>query len=84
MNFEKSYARLDEILKKLSSSDTALDESMKLFEEADGLIKGCQTELSKAEKRVEMLVKGRDGAVEREESGEPQLAFFARESEREQ
>lgn len=59
--FEKAIERLEEILEKMNSGAAGLDESLKLFEEADHLIAGCHKRLNEAERKVEMLVKNRQG-----------------------
>jgi len=63
VSFEKAFTRLEEILEKLSSGSITLDDSLKLYEEADKLITKCGTKLSSAEKKVEMLIKQRNGAL---------------------
>lgn len=63
MTFEKSFARLEEILEKMNS-DVALDESLKLYEEADKLIAQCNKRLVEAETKIEMLIKNREGELE--------------------
>ena len=52
--FEKSIARLDEIVKKLESGELSLDESLELFEEGSGLIKSCNKMLDEAEQKITM------------------------------
>jgi len=74
-DFEKSLARLEEIVRKLESPQLSLDEAMKLFEEGVGLSKECQKQLEEAEGRVEILLKKADGkmvAEPFEAEGEPQ------------
>ncbi|HNX99674.1 MAG TPA: exodeoxyribonuclease VII small subunit [Oscillospiraceae bacterium] len=61
MSFEKSLARLEEIVKSLEKGDAPLDESLKLFEEGTGLIAGCEKLLGEAEQKVVKLKKGADG-----------------------
>ena len=61
MSFEKSLARLVEIVKSLEKGDAPLDESLKLFEEGTGLIAGCEKLLGEAEQKVVKLKKGADG-----------------------
>lgn len=63
LSFEAAFARLEEILEKMNSGSTSLDESLKLYEEADKLISTCQKKLTEAERRVETLVKNRNGDV---------------------
>ena len=62
-NFEKAFHRLEEILEKLNSGDTPLDESLKLYEEADRLINSCNRKLVDAEKKIEILIKNRNGEL---------------------
>jgi len=76
-SFEKAYARLEQILEKMNSGSIPLDESLKLYEEADRLILSCSTKLNEAEKTVEMLVKNRTGDLLLNEQGKPVLQEFA-------
>ena len=61
--FETAFARLEQILEKMNSGDTALDESLQLFEEADKLIGVCNKRLTDAERKVETLIKNRSGEL---------------------
>ena len=61
--FEKSLARLEEVVRKLESPQLSLDEAMKLFEEGVVLSRECQKQLEEAEGRVEILLKKADGAL---------------------
>lgn len=63
LTFEEALARLEEIVAGLEKGDAALDESLKLYEEAAGLIRRCNTALEAAERRVTILMKGDDGVV---------------------
>ena len=62
--FEKSMARLEEIVALLERGDTPLEEALKLFEEGSALIRSCGSMLEKAEQVVVRLVKGADGEPE--------------------
>jgi exodeoxyribonuclease VII small subunit len=62
-DFEKSLARLEEVVKRLESADLSLDEAMKFFEEGVKLSRDCQKQLEEAEGRVEILLKKADGKV---------------------
>jgi exodeoxyribonuclease VII small subunit len=62
-DFEKSLARLEEVVKRLESTDLSLDEAMKLFEEGVKLSRDCQKQLEEAEGRVEILLKKADGKM---------------------
>ena len=59
--FETAFIRLEEILEKMNSGTISLDESLKLYEEADQLITICNKRLNEAERRIEILVKNRNG-----------------------
>jgi exodeoxyribonuclease VII small subunit len=69
--FERSLARLEEIVRKLENTNLSLDEAMKFFEEGVLLSRDCQKQLEQAEGRVEILMKkaGGDLAVEPFEPG---------------
>ncbi|MFC2049170.1 exodeoxyribonuclease VII small subunit [Chlamydiota bacterium] len=75
-NFERSFSRLEEILEKMNSGNVSLDESLKLYEEADRLITGCTHKLNRAEAKIEMLIKKRDGELELDTEGTPRTASF--------
>lgn len=63
--FEKGFSRLEEILDRMNSGKVPLEESLKLYEEADGLLSSLGVELSTAEKKIEMLVKKREQEPEK-------------------
>lgn len=62
-NFETAFARLEEILESMNSGSISLDESLKLYEEADGLINTCSKRLNDAERKIEILIKNRGGEL---------------------
>jgi exodeoxyribonuclease VII small subunit len=62
-DFERSLARLEEVVRQLESPQLSLDEAMKLFEEGVGLSRECQKQLEEAEGRVEILLKKADGKM---------------------
>ncbi|HEX2579893.1 MAG TPA: exodeoxyribonuclease VII small subunit [Rhabdochlamydiaceae bacterium] len=76
MKFEEAYSRLEEILEKMNSGKASLDDSLKLYEEADKLIVNCQKKLSEAEKKIEMMIKSRSGEVVLDEAGKPTVQAF--------
>jgi len=63
LSFETAFARLEEILEKMNSGSVSLDESLKLYEEADKLINICSKRLNAAEKKIETLIKNRKGEL---------------------
>jgi len=62
-DFERSLARLEEVVRKLENANVSLDEAMKLFEEGVQLSRDCQKQLEEAEGRVEILLKKADGKL---------------------
>ena len=63
LDFKRSLARLEEVVRKLESPQLSLDEAMKLFEEGVELSRECQKQLEEAEGRVEILLKKADGKL---------------------
>ncbi len=76
-SFESAYARLEEILEKMNSGKVSLEDSLKLYEEADQLINWCSKRLSEAEKKIEVLIKNREGDLTMDEQGRPQTQLFS-------
>lgn len=78
LSFEAGFHRLEEILEKMNSNTISLDESLKLFEEADKLINSCSKRLNEAEKKVEILIKNRsNGDLVLDEDQKPKVQDFS-------
>lgn len=76
--FESAFERLEQILEKMNTGKTPLDESLKLFEEADQLIRLCSQRLANAEHKVETLIKTRTNDLVIDESQKPKTEPFSR------
>jgi exodeoxyribonuclease VII small subunit len=76
LSFEAAYARLEEILEKMNSGKVSLEESLKLYEEADTLIAWSNKKLLEAEKKIETLIKNRDGELVLGPDGKPEKQEF--------
>jgi exodeoxyribonuclease VII small subunit len=76
MSFEQAFHRLEVILERMNAQDIPLEESLTLFEEANSLITVCHKRLVDAEKRVEVLVKNRQGDLVLSPSGLPQTSIL--------
>ncbi len=61
--FEVALARLEEIVAELEKGDIPLEKSLKLFEEGVKLSRICNTRLQEAERKVEILMKDREGNI---------------------
>jgi exodeoxyribonuclease VII small subunit len=65
--FETALHKLEEVVKRLEGGELSLDDSLKAFEEGVKHAAFCARKLNEAEKRVELLLKQKDGAFVREE-----------------
>ena len=66
-SFETSLTELEQIVTKLESGDLPLEQSLELFEKGIKLSRECRERLTKAERRIEILMKDADGEVGVEE-----------------
>ncbi|RFT16935.1 MAG: Exodeoxyribonuclease VII small subunit [Candidatus Saccharicenans subterraneus] len=64
MNFEKALAELEQIVAKLEKGGLALNESLALFEKGIKLTRFLRSELDKAEKKIEILLKDEKGELQ--------------------
>lgn len=55
MNFETTYQKLDEIVKKLEGQQVTLEESIALFNEGIDLSKQCLTYLNETKGKIKLL-----------------------------
>ena len=56
-SFEESINRLEELVDKMESGKSTLEQNLEWFEEGMDLIKTCQTHLVDADMRVQQLIK---------------------------
>jgi len=63
LSFEKAFERLEKILETMNNGKTPLEESLRLYEEAEKLMRLCNSCLMQAEQKIEKLIKGRNGEV---------------------
>ncbi|MEK6694132.1 MAG: exodeoxyribonuclease VII small subunit [Nitrospirota bacterium] len=61
VKFEEALTRLETIVAELERGELPLDDSMRIFEEGIKLSKVCLKMLDDAERKVEILVKDKDG-----------------------
>ena len=62
-NFEGQLASLERIVRELERGDLPLERSLELFEQGVKLSRECQERLNEAERRIEVLLRGGDGAT---------------------
>jgi len=77
ISFEQAYSSLEQILERMNSGKVPLEESLHLYEEADKLIRSCSERLNQAEKKVEILMKNRQGEAALDEQGQPMRQPFS-------
>ena len=70
MSFERSLARLEEIVAELDAEDVELDRALRLFEEGVERLREAAAELGRAEAQVKLLVERADGTFELVDPGE--------------
>ncbi|NQT23204.1 MAG: exodeoxyribonuclease VII small subunit [Candidatus Omnitrophica bacterium] len=66
MKFEEAIKKLEGIVEKLENGDLPLEDSLAKYEEGIKLSRICQKKLVVAKKKVEILVKGKDGKLKLE------------------
>lgn len=65
-SFEKAMKRLEEIVHKLEEGELSLEESLKIFQEGVNLSKFLTQKLTKAEAKVQKLIKTQEGQYKTE------------------
>ncbi len=63
MTFEQASAELENITRELESGNTALHESLRLFERGVELTKLCSQMLDEAQQKIGLLTKSDDGKM---------------------
>jgi exodeoxyribonuclease VII small subunit len=72
--FEDALNKLEKVVSRLEEGEIPLEESLKLFEEGIRLSRYCNQKLDEAEKRVEILLKGKNGLLSAEPFEPPEIA----------
>ena len=63
-NFESALEDLEQVVEQLESGDLALEDSLAAFEKGVGLAKFCNQKLNDVEKKVELLIKDKEGKLQ--------------------
>lgn len=64
--FETALKKLEDIVRRLEGGSLSLDDSLKAFEEGVKHAAFCTKKLDEAERKVEVLLKRKDGSFTRE------------------
>jgi exodeoxyribonuclease VII small subunit len=62
--FETALEELERVVEQLESGDLSLEEALAAFEKGVGLVKQCNQKLNEVERRLELLVKDKEGKLE--------------------
>ncbi len=62
-SFEESLKQLETIVAQLERGDLPLEDSIRLFEQGMELSSSCKDQLEKAEGKVQILTRRRDGSL---------------------
>lgn len=62
--FETAMEDLEQVVEQLDSGELSLEDSLAAFEKGVGLVKFCNDKLNEVEKKVELLVKDKDGKLQ--------------------
>jgi len=65
--FETSLKKLEDAVNRLESGELSLDDSLRIFEEGVKHASFCSRKLNEAQKKVELLLKRKDGSFYKED-----------------
>lgn len=65
--FETALKKLEDVVRRLEDGELSLEESLKAFEEGVKYAAFCTKKLDEAEKKVELLLKQKNGSFIKEE-----------------
>lgn len=66
ISYEQAAAELESIVQLLENGDLTLEDSIMMFEKGIGLVRLCNKKLDDIEKRITLLIEGKDGVVEKD------------------
>jgi exodeoxyribonuclease VII small subunit len=81
LTFEKALAELEQIVAKLEKGGISLNESLALFEKGVKMSRFLKSELDKAERKVEVLLKDEKGELRAEDFDAGEACDEAKEDE---
>jgi len=62
--FEAALEDLELVVEQLETGELSLEDSLEAFEKGVGLVKYCNQKLDEVEKKVELLVKDKEGKLQ--------------------
>lgn len=64
IKFETALEQLELVVEQLESGELSLEDSLAAFEKGVGLVRICNQKLSEVEKKVELLIKDKEGRLQ--------------------
>lgn len=64
LKFEAAIEDLEQVVEQLESGDLSLEDALAAFEKGVGLVRYCNQKLSEVEKKVELLIKDKEGQLQ--------------------
>jgi exodeoxyribonuclease VII small subunit len=62
--FESVLEELESVVEQLESGNLSLEDSLAAFEKGVGLVKDCNQRLDEVEKRIELLIRDKEGRLQ--------------------
>jgi exodeoxyribonuclease VII small subunit len=62
--FETALEDLEKVVERLESGELSLEESLAAFEDGVRLVKFCNQKLTEVEKKIELLMKDKEGKLQ--------------------
>jgi exodeoxyribonuclease VII small subunit len=62
-DFENALSRLETIVGQLEKGELSLEQALQLFEEGINISRFCNSKLTEAERKVEILLKNKEGRL---------------------
>ncbi len=62
--FEEAVKELERVVEQLESGELSLEDSLAAFENGIRLVKLCNQKLTEVERKIELLVKDKDGKLQ--------------------
>jgi exodeoxyribonuclease VII small subunit len=64
VKFETALESLEEVVEQLESGELTLEDALAAFEKGVGLVRYCNQKLTEVEKRIELLVRDKEGKLQ--------------------
>ncbi|OGQ52134.1 MAG: exodeoxyribonuclease VII small subunit [Deltaproteobacteria bacterium RIFCSPLOWO2_02_FULL_57_26] len=62
--FEEALDELEKVVERLESGELSLEDSLAAFEDGVKLVRYCNQKLTEVEKKIELLVKDKEGKLQ--------------------